>query len=99
MWAARLLLTLLIVIIIVGFAIYNAGEKVTVRLPQHTYVDVPMIVMAFWGFIIGMLVAFVLGLTYYARMYKQLADQKKENKKLISELASLRNLALEEAEE
>lgn len=99
MWIARLLLTMLIVIIIVGFSIYNASEKVTVRLLQHTYVDVPMIFVAYWAFVVGMLVAFVLGITYYAKMHQQLAEQRKENKKLISELAALRNVALEEAEE
>ena len=99
MWVARLLLTLLIVILIVGFSIYNAGEKVSVRLLGKTYEAVPMIFVAYWAFVVGMLVAFVLGLTYYARMHRHLAEQKKENKKLISELTSLRNVAIEEVEE
>jgi O-antigen/teichoic acid export membrane protein len=55
--------------------------------------------MAYWAFVVGMLVAFVLGITYYSRMHKQLADQKRENKKLLSELTSLRNVAIEETEE
>ena len=99
MWIARLLLTFLIVILVVGFSIYNASEKVTVRLLQHTYAEVPMIFVAYWAFVVGMLVAFVLGVTYYAKMHGELAEQKKENKKLISELTSLRNVAIEEAEE
>ncbi len=99
MWVVRLLLTIFVIIIVVGFSIYNAGEKVTVRLLGHTYEQVPMIFMAYWAFVVGMLVAFVLGITYYSRMHKQLADQKKENRKLLSELTSLRNVAIEETEE
>ena len=99
MWVVRLLLTIFIIMVVVGFSIYNAGEKATVRLLGHTYQQVPMIFVAYWAFVVGMVVAFVLGITYYSRMHKQLAEQRKENKKLISELTSLRNVAIEEAEE
>jgi uncharacterized integral membrane protein len=99
MWVARLLLTLIIVAIIIGFAVYNSGESVTVRVLGHTYESVPMIIVAFWAFIVGMVVSFVLALTYNARMQRQLAEQKRENKKLILELTSLRNVAIEEIEE
>ncbi len=99
MWVFRLILTLFIIMVVVGFSIYNAGEKVDVKLLGHTYEQVPMIFVAYWTFVVGMLVAFVLGITYYSRLYSQLAEQKKENKKLLSELTSLRNVALEEAEE
>jgi uncharacterized integral membrane protein len=99
MWVVRLLLTIFIIIIIIALAVYNAGEKTTFRLLGHTYEQIPVIVVACWSFVIGMIAAFILGLTYHSRLYKQLADQKRETKKLLSELTSLRNVALEEAEE
>lgn len=99
MWVVRLLLTIFIIIIVVGLSIYNAGEKANVRFLGHIYEQVPVIIVAFWAFVIGMFVAFILALTYHSRLHHLLADQKKENKKLLSELTSLRNVAIEEAEE
>jgi len=99
MWVIRLLLTIFIIIIVIAISVYNAGEKTTFRLLGHTYEQVPVIIVACWAFVIGMFAAFILGLTYHSRLYKQLADQKRETKKLLLELTSLRNVAIEESEE
>ena len=99
MWILRFLLILLIVILLVGFAIYNAGQKVTVQIFKTSYQEVPMIFVAYWSFVIGMMVAVVLGLTYYLKIHRRLSEHKRENKKLTSELAALRNVAIEEESE
>lgn len=99
MWAVRLLLLLVIVMVIIGFSIYNSAEKVQVNLVTARYVDVPMIFVAYWAFVIGMFVSFVLGVSYYLRATNQLRDAEKEKKKVLAELTALRNRPIDETEE
>lgn len=99
MWAVRLLLLLFVVMVIIGFSIYNSSEKVAVNLITARYAEVPMIFVAYWAFVIGMLVSFILGVSYYLRSSNQLREQQKENRRLLTELTALRNRPIEEAEE
>jgi hypothetical protein len=46
-----------------------------------------------------MLISFALGIGYYFKMYAELRDQRRENRKLLEEITALRNLPLEEEEE
>jgi uncharacterized integral membrane protein len=82
--------------LIVGFAIYNSEERVSVNLYGKEYYDVPMIFVAFWALVVGMLISFALGIGYYFRMYSELRNQRSENQKLLKEITALRNLPLEE---
>ena len=99
MWILRALLIMLILIILIGFSIYNSGEKVAVNLFGTKYTEVPMIFVAYWAFVVGMLISFILGITYYLKIYAELTQQKKETKKLLEELKALRNMALHDVEE
>jgi len=99
MWAFRIFLVLIIIALVIGFSIYNSGERTTANLFGREYVGVPMIYVAFWAFVVGMLVSFLLGVLYYFRIQADLKEQKKENKKLLEEITTLRNLPLEDVEE
>ena len=99
MWILRALLIMLILIILIGFSIYNSEEKVAVNLFGTKYTEVPMIFVAYWAFVVGMLIFFILGITYYLKIYGELSQQKKETKKLLEELKALRNMALQDVEE
>jgi uncharacterized integral membrane protein len=98
MWALRTFLIIVLIILVVGFAIYNSEEKVSVNLYGTEY-EVPMIFVGFWALVIGMILSFVLGVSYYFKMHSELRILKKENKKLMDEVTALRNLPLEETEE
>ncbi len=99
MWILRALLIMLILIILIGFSIYNSGEKVSVNLFGTKYTEVPMIFVAYWAFVVGMLISFILGVTYYLKIHGELSQQKKETKKLLEELKALRNMAIQDVEE
>ena len=99
MWILRTFLIIILIVLVVGFAIYNSDEKISVDLYGQEYIDVPMIFVAFWALVIGMLISFVLGVSYYFKMHADLRSLRKENKKLTDEVTALRNLPLEETEE
>ena len=99
MWALRTVLIIICIVLLVGFSIYNSDERISVNLYGQEYIDVPMIFVAFWALVIGMLISFVLGVSYYLKMHSELRSIKKENKKLMEEVTALRNLPLEETEE
>jgi uncharacterized integral membrane protein len=98
MWILRNLVIIVLVTLIVGFAIYNSNERIEVNLYGSEYYDVPMIFVAFWAMVVGMIISFAIGVSYYFRSYSELRNQKEENKKLLEEITALRNLPLEEEE-
>lgn len=99
MWIIRTLVIIVLITLIVGFAIYNSDERISVNLYGKVYYDIPMVFVAFWALVAGMIVSFALGVGYYFRMYSEMRNQKRENKKLLEEITALRNLPLEEDEE
>jgi len=99
MWILRSLVIIVLIILIVGFAIYNSDQRISTNLYGKQYYDVPMIFVAFWALVVGMLISFALGIGYYFRMYSELRNQRRENRKFLEEITALRNLPLEEEEE
>ncbi len=99
MWILRTLVVIILITLIVGFAIYNSDERISVNLYGKEYFDIPMIFVAFWALVVGMIVSFALGVSYYFKMYSELRNQKRENRKLLEEITALRNLPMEEEEE
>ena len=99
MWILRTLVIIVLIALIVGFAIYNSGETIDVNLYGKWFLGIPMIFVAFWALVAGMIVSFALGVGYYFKMYSELRHQKGQNQKLLKEITALRNLPLEEDEE
>ena len=99
MWIIRTLVIIVLITLIVGLSIYNSDERISDNLYGKVYYDIPMIFVAFWALVAGMIVSFALGVGYYFRMYSEMRNQKRENKKLLEEITALRNLPLEEDEE
>ena len=99
MWAIRTFFIIVLIVLVVGFSIYNSQERVSVNLYGKEYIEVPMIFVGFWALVIGMILSFVLGVSYYFKMHSELRNMKKENKRLMDEVTALRNLPLEEEKE
>jgi uncharacterized integral membrane protein len=99
MWVIRTFFIILLIVLVVGFSIYNSQERVSVNLYGKEYIEVPMIFVGFWALVIGMILSFVLGVSYYFKMHSELRNMKKENKRLMDEVTALRNLPLEEEKE
>ncbi len=99
MWAMRVLLLLVIIVLIVGFSIYNSAQRVAVHLVVASYENVPLIVVTYWAFVLGMVVSFLLGIAYYLRITNQVREREKENKRMLAELTALRNRPIDTPEE
>lgn len=99
MWVLRMFLVLLIIALIVGFSMSNAQQTVAVDLLHAKYVGVPLVYVTYWAFLAGMLVTFVLGLTYVFRLHGDLRQERKEKQRLLAEITALRNRSIEEIDE
>ncbi|MGH8004029.1 MAG: LapA family protein [Limisphaerales bacterium] len=99
MWAMRVLLLLVVIVVIVGFSIYNSAQRVVVHLIIGSYENVPMIVVTYWAFVLGMVVSFLLGIAYYLRITNQVREREKDNKRMTAELTALRNRPIDTPEE
>ena len=97
MWILRNLIWLLIMIAVVGFAILNVNGRVTeIKLPGAAYVDLPLTVVLFGAFVLGMFLAFVLTSVNYLKGRAAMGRLARENQNLKEELRALRNLPLED---
>ncbi len=99
MWAFRVFLILLIIAVVVGFSMLNAHQAVSIDLLRAKYENVPLVYVTYWAFLAGMLVTFVLGLSYVLKTLAELREQRKETKRLTVEITALRNRSIEEIEE
>ncbi|TMQ53681.1 MAG: LapA family protein [Candidatus Eisenbacteria bacterium] len=97
MWILRNLVWLLIMIAVVGFAILNVNGRVTeVKLPGAAYVDLPLTLVLFGAFVLGMFLAFVMTSVHYLKGRAAIGRLARENQSLKEELRALRNLPLED---
>lgn len=90
-----MLLVIVLVVVIVWFSVYNSEERVTVVLYDGAHEDIPLIVVSYWTFVAGMLITFVLGLSYFWKLSLDLRDARRDSKRLLTELAALRNRPIE----
>lgn len=97
MWVIRALLVVALVAIILGFSVYNADERVAVNILQTRYVNVPLIIVAYWAFLFGMLVSFILFVTIYFKQAGEIRRHRRTAEGLANEIAALRNRRIDEA--
>ena len=97
MWILKNLLWLLLLIAVGGFAILNVNGRVTeIRLPGVVYSDLPLTVVLFGTFVLGMLIAFIMTSVHYLKGRAAMRKVSRENQSLKEELRALRNLPLED---
>lgn len=97
MWVLKNLAWLLIMIAVVGFAILNVHGRVSeIRLPGASYLDLPLTIVLFAAFALGMFLAFLLTLVNFLKGRAAMGRLARENQSLKQELRSLRNLPLED---
>ena len=100
MWVVRMLLTLVLVVIVTGFAMQNSGEHATVTLWQKTIVfyEVPLVLLLFEAFVLGAVVWFVVSIFHEIALRRQIRKLKRENSDLNQEIAGLHSISLREIE-
>jgi uncharacterized membrane protein YciS (DUF1049 family) len=99
MWVLRSILILVLIVMVVGFALYNSGAKQTVdiNLIWAQRADVPVITVVFWSFILGAMVSWLLFISVYLRLTNQIRSSNRNVKGLQSEVTALRNRPIEES--
>lgn len=97
MWVIRALLILAAFAIALGFVVSNADEKVAVNILQTRYVNVQLYVVAFWAFLFGMLVSFIVSVTVYFKQAGEIRRYRRTAEGLANEIAALRNRRIDEA--
>ncbi|MCJ7508644.1 MAG: LapA family protein [candidate division Zixibacteria bacterium] len=99
MWIIKYLLIIILIGLLVGFVVYNSSQQVTIDFFGKQYLEVRMISVIFFSFLIGMLVTFVLVVFFVMRTQAELRNQRRDNKKLLEEITALRNMPLEDTDE
>jgi uncharacterized integral membrane protein len=97
MWILKNLAWLLIMVAVVGFSILNVnGRASEIRMPGAVYVDLPLTIVLFAAFALGMFLAFLLTLVNHLKGRAALGRLTREIESLKLELRALRNLPLED---
>jgi uncharacterized integral membrane protein len=95
-----MLLTLVLVVIVTGFAMLNNAERATVTLWPRTVVffEVPLVLLLFEAFVLGAVVWFVVSIFHEIVLRRQIRKLKRENSDLNQEIAGLHSISLQEIE-
>jgi uncharacterized membrane protein YciS (DUF1049 family) len=96
MWAVRMLLTIIFLIVSIGFFVSNANERVDINVLQTRYVDVPLMTVLLIAFGIGMIASFLMAVTYFFRISSEAAAHKRQVKRLQAEITALRNRQIDQ---
>lgn len=97
MWIVRMLLFLVLVVAVTGFAMLNSDASANVELwPGLVFYDVPLVLLLFEAFVIGAVVWFVVSIFHEVTLRTAIRKLKRENADLNQEIAGLRSISLED---
>jgi uncharacterized integral membrane protein len=96
MWAVRYLLILALLVVVLGFAVLNSSQKVSIFMPDREIPAVPLTLIILCAFCVGILVSFVLTIAQSLKMSAEMRSSRKRVQHLEMELAALRNRSLED---
>jgi uncharacterized integral membrane protein len=94
-WVVRMLLFLILVIVVTGFAMLNGSEVASVTVWPGTVYTVPLVLLLFEAFVLGALFWFVVSVFHEVGLRGVIRRLKRENADLNQEIAGLRNISLE----
>jgi uncharacterized integral membrane protein len=96
----RMAVLLLIMLVAIGFAVLNPGERVRIDLffiePLE---NVALVFVLFCAFLIGVVGGFSVALVKVVELQTALRSARRSQSRIAGELSTLRNLPLEESEE
>lgn len=100
-WVLRMLLLLILVVVVTGFAMLNSGERATITLGTAglTFSDVPLVLLLFEAFVLGAVVWFFVSVVHEISLRNTIRRQKREISDLVQETAGLRHISLDEIDE
>jgi uncharacterized integral membrane protein len=96
MWIIKSALAVVIFLLLLGFSIQNLSETTTIFIADKQYVSVPVIIVMFAAFAVGVLFWFIVSVFQHFKYTNRISDLKRKNRQLLEEIKALRNLPLEE---
>lgn len=99
MWILRTLALILVVVVVLGFVVYNHSldQRVTIDLYWKLFEDVSLLVALFWAFLSGLVISLLMFMGVYIRQLAQLSMARRSIRGLNEELAALRNRPIEDS--
>ena len=100
-WVVRMLLFLVLVVVVTGFAMLNGSERASVVVWPGSVVfyDVPLVLLLFEAFVLGAIVWFVVSVFHEVTLRANIRRLKRENADLQQEIAGLRSISLDGIED
>ncbi|MCK4857882.1 MAG: DUF1049 domain-containing protein [candidate division Zixibacteria bacterium] len=98
MWAVRMLLIIVFLILAIGFFVYNAAERVNIFIVNLHYLDVPLITVVLLAFAAGMIASFLIAVTYFFKISAEARTQRRQARRLQTEITALRNRQIEKVD-
>ena len=96
MWIIRWIVLLLLMLLIIGFAMLNTDQKASVSFYWWQTIDLPLWVIMYLSFGVGMIVWFIVSLFQVLSHKHDIRKLKKENRQLKDELDRMRNVTIDE---
>ncbi len=96
MQIVKWILMILFVVIVLGFALQNQEQTVSIKMIQWTSPVLPVYWFIFASFVLGFLFWLVVSSLNFLRLKSETRKITKENQKLKKELDRLRNLEIDE---
>jgi uncharacterized integral membrane protein len=96
MWIIKSALGVIVFLLLLGFSIQNLSETTNIYLADRVYGSVPVIVVMFAAFAVGVIFWFIVSLFQHFKYTNRISELKRKNKQLLEEIKALRNLPLEE---
>lgn len=95
-----MLLFLVLVVVVTGFAMLNSSESASVQLWPGSLVfyDVPLVLLLFEAFVLGAVVWFIVSIFHEFSLRAAIRRLKRENADLNQEISGLRSISLDEIE-
>jgi putative membrane protein len=99
MWIFRWLLIALVMLVILGFALQNQEQMVSVNILNYTSPNLPLYLLMYIAFGFGLLLWVVVSMVHVLKLKSAIYKLQRENKKIREELSRLRNIGIEEDED
>ena len=97
MWIIKWIVMLLVILLVIGFAMLNTKETVSVSFHWWQTIPLPLWVVMYVSFATGMIVWLFVSIFQVLSLKNGMRKFKKENRQLREELDRLRNVTVEDA--
>lgn len=95
MWIVQWIFVALVILVVLGFALYNQ-QMVTVTVINWESPQLPLYIVCYIAFGAGLLTWFLVSLFRVFQLKAQIRNLNRDNRNLKEELDKLRNISIEE---